>query len=130
MIAEEDKPRLGGSVPGHCKSKPRERMEGAIACSMPTTSSMILCTVIEYFKLKRDVVGFLGFATIQKCTVALRMLAYGSLEIHRMTTCACPSTPPLIACTSSAKQLSQCLEILSTHIKCRRYVSDLGTECK
>ncbi|XP_071683795.1 uncharacterized protein [Lolium perenne] len=31
---------------------------------------------IEYFKLKRDVVGELGFSTIQKCTVA-RMLAYG-----------------------------------------------------
>jgi hypothetical protein len=32
---------------------------------------------IDYFKLKRDAVGELGFSTIQTCTVALRMLAYG-----------------------------------------------------
>ena len=31
----------------------------------------------DYFKLKRDAVGELGFSTIQKCTVALRILAYG-----------------------------------------------------
>jgi hypothetical protein len=28
MIAEEDKPVIGGSAPGHRKSKPRQRMEG------------------------------------------------------------------------------------------------------
>lgn len=32
---------------------------------------------VDYFKLKRDAVGELGFSTIQKCTVTLRMLAYG-----------------------------------------------------
>ena len=31
----------------------------------------------DYFKLKRDAVGLLGFSTIQKVTVALRILAYG-----------------------------------------------------
>jgi hypothetical protein len=31
---------------------------------------------IEYFKLKINVVGELGFSIIQKYTVALRMLAY------------------------------------------------------
>jgi hypothetical protein len=31
---------------------------------------------IDYFKLKRDSVSELGFSTIQKCIVALRMLAY------------------------------------------------------
>jgi hypothetical protein len=32
---------------------------------------------IDYFKFKRDDVGELGFSIIQKCTMALRMLAYG-----------------------------------------------------
>lgn len=31
----------------------------------------------NYFKLKRDAVGTLGFTSIQKCTVSLRLLAYG-----------------------------------------------------
>ena len=31
----------------------------------------------DYFKMKRDAVGLLGFSTIQKVTVALRILAYG-----------------------------------------------------
>jgi hypothetical protein len=32
---------------------------------------------IDYFKLKRDVVGDLGYLAIHKCTMALRILAYG-----------------------------------------------------
>ncbi|KAK1610218.1 hypothetical protein QYE76_033891 [Lolium multiflorum] len=31
-----------------------------------------------YFKLKVDAVGVLGFSSIQKCTAAMRMLAYGA----------------------------------------------------
>ncbi|KAK1629946.1 hypothetical protein QYE76_004261 [Lolium multiflorum] len=31
-----------------------------------------------YFKLKLDAVGILGFSSIQKCTAAMRMLAYGA----------------------------------------------------
>ncbi|KAK1604766.1 hypothetical protein QYE76_028439 [Lolium multiflorum] len=31
-----------------------------------------------YFKLKHDAVGFIGFSSIQKCTAAMRMLAYGA----------------------------------------------------
>ncbi|XP_010233156.1 uncharacterized protein LOC100845782 [Brachypodium distachyon] len=31
----------------------------------------------DYFKLKRDAVGTLDFTSIQKCTVSLRLLAYG-----------------------------------------------------
>ncbi|XP_024314136.1 uncharacterized protein LOC100829059 [Brachypodium distachyon] len=31
----------------------------------------------NYFKLKRDTVGTLSFTSIQKCTVSLRLLAYG-----------------------------------------------------
>jgi hypothetical protein len=38
-----------------------------------------------YFKLKHDDVGVAGLSSIQKCAVAMRMLAY-SLLIHRTTT--------------------------------------------
>ena len=31
-----------------------------------------------YFKLKLDAVGVVGFSSIQKCTAAMRMLAYGA----------------------------------------------------
>ncbi|XP_010230048.1 uncharacterized protein LOC104582294 [Brachypodium distachyon] len=31
----------------------------------------------DYFKLKRDAVGTLGFTSIQKCTVSLRFFVYG-----------------------------------------------------
>ena len=30
-----------------------------------------------WFKLKKDVVGTVGFSSIQKCTTAMRMIAYG-----------------------------------------------------
>ena len=30
-----------------------------------------------YFECKTDVLGKLGFSSYQKCTVAIRMLAYG-----------------------------------------------------
>ncbi|XP_003559562.1 uncharacterized protein LOC100822590 [Brachypodium distachyon] len=37
----------------------------------------------DYFKLKRDAIGILGFTSIQKCTVSLRLLAYGiSADTH------------------------------------------------
>ncbi|XP_073353839.1 uncharacterized protein [Aegilops tauschii subsp. strangulata] len=32
----------------------------------------------EYFILKKDVVGAIGFSSYQKCTATLRMLAYGT----------------------------------------------------
>ena len=32
----------------------------------------------DYFELKRDRVGLLGFSSLQKCTVAIRCLAYGA----------------------------------------------------
>ena len=31
----------------------------------------------DYFKCKRDALGKLGFSSYQKCTAAIRMLAYG-----------------------------------------------------
>lgn len=32
----------------------------------------------DYFKLKKDGVGHIGFSGLQKCTTAMRMLAYGT----------------------------------------------------
>ena len=32
----------------------------------------------NYFKSKKDCTGTLGFTSIQKCTTAMRMLAYGA----------------------------------------------------
>ena len=40
----------------------------------------------RYFVCKKDCTGTVGFSSLQKCTVALRLLAYGL--IHRMTICA------------------------------------------
>ena len=37
----------------------------------------------HYFKCKKDCTGKLGFTSIQKCTTAMRMLAYGAPgDIH------------------------------------------------
>ena len=33
---------------------------------------------VSYFKCKKDFTGTLGFTSIQKCTIAMRMLAYGA----------------------------------------------------
>ena len=32
----------------------------------------------DYFELKKDVVGMWGFSALQKCTAAMRLLAYGA----------------------------------------------------
>ena len=101
-IAEESKPVVrGGSRPGHRKSKARLRMAGYCMlysdyfANEPLHDEVVfrrryrmnrglflkiverLWEYDDYFKLKRDAVGELGFSTIQKCTVALRILAYG-----------------------------------------------------
>ncbi|XP_071678388.1 uncharacterized protein [Lolium perenne] len=104
LDAEAEKrkrPRRGGSRPGRRKSKPRQRMEGhamlqndyfadgaTYADNFRRRYRMskglfmnILHGVREfdpYFKLKVDAVGVLGFSSIQKCTAAMRMLAYGA----------------------------------------------------
>ncbi|XP_051219056.1 uncharacterized protein [Lolium perenne] len=67
MIAEEDKPVIGGSAPRRRKSKPRKLF--------PKIFENL--REIDYLKLKRVAVSELGFLTIQKCTVDLRMLPYG-----------------------------------------------------
>ncbi|XP_047044064.1 uncharacterized protein LOC124648322 [Lolium rigidum] len=83
MIVEEDKPIIGGSAPGHRKSKPREMMEGycmlyadyfandplhgdaAFRRRFRMSRKLFLKIVenlreIDYFKLKRDAIGELG----------------------------------------------------------------------
>ncbi|KAK1697729.1 hypothetical protein QYE76_014426 [Lolium multiflorum] len=62
------RPRRGGSRPG------RKKMSKGLFMN-------ILHGVREfdpYFKLKLDAVGVVGFSSIQKCTAAMRMLAYGA----------------------------------------------------
>jgi hypothetical protein len=52
-----------------------------------------------YFKLKNEVVGTVGFSSIQKCTAAMMMLAYGApadthddyLHMSESTAIACIS---------------------------------------
>ncbi|XP_051211244.1 uncharacterized protein [Lolium perenne] len=100
MIAEENKPIIGASMSGRRNIKPRPRMEGysmlcakyfaddplhgdgVFRCHFWMNRKLFLKIVknlreIDCFKLKRDAVGELGFSTIQKCKVALRMLSYG-----------------------------------------------------
>nr|XP_051204754.1 uncharacterized protein LOC127318325 [Lolium perenne] len=96
MMAEEDKPITDGSALGWRKSKRRHRMDGdadyfaddplhgdAVFHRRFWMSRKLFLKIVEnlrqvdYFKLKRDTVGELGFSIIQKCTMALRMLAYG-----------------------------------------------------
>jgi hypothetical protein len=100
--AEKKKgPRRGGSKPGRKKSKPRQRLEGHTmlyndyfsdsathADNFRWRYRMITELLMEilhgvrkfdtYFKLNRHAVGTIGFSSIQKCTAAMRMLAYGA----------------------------------------------------
>ncbi|KAK1644998.1 hypothetical protein QYE76_062803 [Lolium multiflorum] len=104
LDAEAEKrkrPRRGGSRPGRRKSNPRQRMEGHAMLhndyfADDTThadnfrrryrmSKGLFMNIIHgvrefdpYFKLKLDAIGVLGFSLIQKCTAAMRMLAYGA----------------------------------------------------
>ncbi|KAK1610284.1 hypothetical protein QYE76_033957 [Lolium multiflorum] len=95
------RPRRGGSRPGRRKSKPRQRMEGHTMLHNDyfadgathednfrrryRMSKGLFMNILHgvrefdpYFKLKLDVVGVVGFSSIQKCTAAMRMLAYGA----------------------------------------------------
>ena len=100
--AKKAGPRRGGSKPGRIKSKKRQRMEGHamlyadyFADDAPYDAKdfrrryrmskdlffKILHGVREfdpYFVMKKDCCGVPGFTSIQKCTAALRMLAYGT----------------------------------------------------
>ena len=102
LLAEQAKPRRGGSRPGRRKSKPRQRYEGYCilysdyCADNPTQDEAvfrrrfrmkrklfvhIMQAIREYdtyFKLKTDCTGTVGFTSLQKCTVAMRLLAYGA----------------------------------------------------
>jgi hypothetical protein len=98
---EKKRTRHGGSRPGRKKSKPRQRLEGLTMLYNDYFSDSathadnfrrryrmskelfmeILHGVREfdpYFKLKHDTVGTAGFSSIQKCTAAMMMFAYGA----------------------------------------------------
>ena len=65
----------------------------------------------DYFECKEDVVGKIGFSSYQKCTAAIRMLAYGVPgnlidEYVRMSESTC-----LESLYSSARLLLLCLAL-------------------
>jgi hypothetical protein len=96
-------PRRGGSAPGRHKSKPRQRLEGYCIlyadyfADNPLHSEVVFqrrfwmsrklfLDIVyavrrfdNYFICKKDCTGMVGFSSLQKCTAALRMLAYGAL---------------------------------------------------
>jgi hypothetical protein len=103
LYARSDaKPRRGGSAPGCRKSKPRQRLEGY--CILYTDyfaddplhgevvfwrrfrmSRKLFLDIVyavrrfdNYFICKKDCTGMVGFSSLQKCTAALWMLAYGA----------------------------------------------------
>jgi hypothetical protein len=56
-----------------------------------------------YFKLKHDAVGTAGFSSFQKCTTAMRMLAYGAHVDAQDDYVRMSSPLPLGAYTSSTE---------------------------
>jgi hypothetical protein len=121
LLANEAGPRRVGSTRGRRKSKPRQRYEGYCIlysdyfADDPTQDEKtfrrrfrmnhklflkIMHAIREidtYFKLKKDCIGTLGFTSIQKCTMAMRLLAYGApadahddyLRLSESTTLEC-----------------------------------------
>lgn len=99
---DEEKPKRGGSVPGRAPNIDRNREEGAKRLyndyfsenptypehmfsrrfRMPRRLFLIICERLEekyeYFKQRPDATGLKGFTTLQKCTVAMRLIAYGT----------------------------------------------------
>ena len=101
LLANE-KPRRGGPGPRRLKAKNRHRLEGY--CMLYSDyfadaplhgdktfrrryrmSRKLFLRIVNsirefdsYFKCKKDCTGKLGFTSIQKCTTAMRMLAYGA----------------------------------------------------
>jgi hypothetical protein len=103
LYARSDaKPRCGGSAPGRRKSKPRLRLEGYCILyadyfaddplhgevvfqrhfRMSRKHFLDIVYAVRrfdnYFICKKDCTGMVGFSSLQKCTAALRMLAYGA----------------------------------------------------
>jgi hypothetical protein len=101
LYAETAIGRRGGSAPGRRKCKPRQRMEGycilyadyfaknplhyeaVFRCRFRMSRKLFLKIVYalrdcdSYFRYKLDCTGMAGFSSLQKCMVAMRMLAYG-----------------------------------------------------
>jgi hypothetical protein len=102
LYAETTIGRRGGSAPGRRKCKPKQRMEGycilyavyfadnplhgeAVFRRRFRMSRKLFLKIIyalrdydSYFRCKLDCTGMVGFSALQKCTVAMRMLAYGA----------------------------------------------------
>jgi hypothetical protein len=102
LYTRDTKPRHGGSVPGRRKSKPRHRLEGycilyadyfiddplhdeVVFRRRFRMSQKLFLNIVyavrrfdNYFICKKDRTGMVGFSSLQKCTAALRMLAYGA----------------------------------------------------
>jgi hypothetical protein len=102
LYAHDAKPHRGGSVPGRRKSKPRQRLEDycilyadyftndplhgevVFRCRFQMSRKLFLDIVYAVrrfdncFICKKDCTGMVGFSSLQKCTAALRMLAYGA----------------------------------------------------
>jgi hypothetical protein len=95
-------PRRGGSVPGKAPNKNRSRDAGALLLYSDYFADNVINTLKEfrrrfrmnkelfmkivqgvreyddYFKYKKDCTGKWGFTSVQKCTAALRCIAYGA----------------------------------------------------
>jgi hypothetical protein len=102
LYAETAIGRRGGSALGRRKCKPRQRMEGyyilytdyftknplhgeAVFRRRFRMSQKLFLKIVyalrdydSYFRCKLDCTGMAGFSALQKCTVAMRMLAYGA----------------------------------------------------
>ena len=102
LLASNEKPRRGGSAPGRVKAKNRHRLQGYYMlysdyfADAPLhgertfrrryrMSRKLFLRIVNsirefdnYIKCKMDCTGALGFTSIQKCTTAMRMLAYGA----------------------------------------------------
>jgi hypothetical protein len=107
------KPRRGGSAPGRRKSKPRQRLEGycifyadyfaddplhdeVVSRRRFWMSRKLFLDIVyavrgfdNYVICKKDCTGMVGFSSLQKCTAALRMLAYGAPGVHCCFADAC-----------------------------------------
>ena len=100
LLASSEKPQRGGSASGRVKAKNRHRLEGYCMlysdyfADAPLHGEKIfrrryrknqkpflrivnsIREFNSYFKCKKDCTGKLGFTSIQKCTTAMRILAY------------------------------------------------------
>jgi hypothetical protein len=126
MISVEDRPIIGGSVPGHRKSKPRQRMEGyCMLYADYFVDDPLLDDVIfhrhfrmsgkHFFKDCREFEGDQMLQTEETChrfawflhnlemnNRPLWMLAYGMPGDTHGNYHAWPSPQPLITCIGSA----------------------------